>query len=178
MAELTTVARPYAKAAFQFAQEGGSLDSWGKMLELASSLFQQPEMADFLAQPSIDAEARVKAFAEVGGDQFDASCLNFLAQCAEHKRLAALPEIYRLFRDLQMQVEQMGDVEVTSAFALSTADETALADSLKKYLGRDIKLTSQVDESLIGGVLVRAGDTVIDGSVRGRLARLAEQLNS
>lgn len=178
MAELTTVARPYAKAAFQFAQEAGALEQWEKMLGLAAGLSQQAEMQAYLAQPEIDADTRVKAFAEVGAEQFDDACLNFLAQCAEHKRLAALPEIYRLFHQLLMQVEKASDVEVVSAYELSDDDVAALVTSLKQRLGRDINVNSRVDNALLGGVIIRAGDTVIDGSVRGRLARLAEQLNS
>jgi F-type H+-transporting ATPase subunit delta len=178
MAELTTVARPYAKAAFLFAQEKKALAEWKQMLGLAATLVEEPAMSAFLDQPDIGSKAKVAAFARVGGDQFDEACLNFLAQCAEHKRLAALPEIFRLFHQLLMEVEQISDVEVVSAFDLSDVDVATLVTGLKKRLGRDVSVTSRVDKSLIGGVVIRTGDTVIDGSVRGRLARLAEQLNS
>lgn len=178
MAELTTIARPYAKAAFLFAQEAGQLARWQEMLGLAAQLVQDPGMNAFLDQPQVGAEAKVAAFADVGGDQFDQACLNFLAQCAEHKRLAALPDIYRLFHQLVREVEQTTDVELVSAFALSEADVATLVAGLKKRLGREVSVTSRVDDALIGGVVIRAGDTVIDGSVRGKLARLAEQLNS
>lgn len=178
MAELSTIARPYAKAAFLFAQENGDLGQWQQMLGLAATLVQNPDMNAFLDQPQVGAEAKVAAFAEVGGDQFDRAGLNFLAQCAEHKRLAVLPDIYRLFHQLVREVEQTTDVELVSAFAMSEADVATLVAGLKKRLGCEVSVTSRVDETLIGGVVIRAGDTVIDGSVRGKLARLAEQLNS
>ncbi len=97
---------------------------------------------------------------------------------AQNKRLAALPEIAALYETLKSQKEQSVDVEITSAFALSDEQASKLAASLKQKLGREVNVTTAEDKSLVGGVIIRAGDLVIDGSVRGKLAKLAEKLNS
>lgn len=178
MAELTTIARPYAKAAFQYAQESGTLPQWESMLGLAAGLVQDADMNAFLDQPQVDTAAKVAAFAQVGGDEFDQPCLNFLAQCAEHKRLDALVEIYDLFHQQLLATEHTAEVELVSAFELSDAAVNALVAKLKQQLGCEINVNQRVDNTLIGGVVIRTGDTVIDGSVRGRLAGLAEQLNA
>lgn len=178
MAELTTIARPYAKAAFLFAQENDTLAQWEKMLGLVATVAQDPAMNAFLDQPEVDSAEQAKAFAQVCGDELDEHGLNFIIQCAEHRRLAALPEIYQLFHQLLAAVEKTTDVELVSAFPLSDTETENLVAGLKKRLDSNVKINSRVDTSLIGGVVIRAGDTVIDGSVRGRLARLAEQLNT
>lgn len=178
MAELTTVARPYAKAAFLFAQENNALAHWEKMLGLVATVARDPAMNAYLDQPELDSAAKARAFAEVCGDELDEHGVNFITQCAEHKRLDALPEIYQLFHELLAVVEKTADVELISAFPLSDQEMETLAAALKKRLDSNVNINSRVDSSLIGGVVIRAGDTVIDGSVRGRLARLAEQLNT
>ncbi len=169
MAELTTIARPYAKAAFVFAKEHDALEQWEKMLGLAAAVLDQPELDD---------ATKVSAFAEVCGDELDESARNFVAQLTQNKRLPLLPIILQLFHELLAEQQQFTDVEMISAFELDDAATDKLVAALKKRLGTEVNVTTSVDQSLIGGVLVRAGDTVIDGSVRGRLNRLAEQLNS
>lgn len=178
MAELTTIARPYAKAAFLFAQENNALEQWEQMLGLAASVSEDPVMHQFLDQPGLDSAAKTEAFVEVCGEQLDQQGANFIAQLAERKRLSMLPTIFELFHQLLAQSRQVTEVELVSAFELDDAETQTLVDAMKKRLGRDVTVSSRVDASLIGGVLIRAGDTVIDGSVRGRLVRLAEQLNS
>ena len=178
MAELTTIARPYAKAAFVFAKEQGALDKWEKMLGLAAAVAGDASMRAYLDQPELDDAAKVSAFAEVCGDELDESGRNFIAQLAHNKRLPLLPVILELFHALLAAEQQFTDVELVSAFEMDDAVAEKLVAALKKRLGTDVNVTTSVDKSLIGGVLVRAGDTVIDGSVRGRLNRLAEQLNS
>lgn len=178
MAELTTIARPYAKAAFVFAKEQGALDKWEKMLGLAAAVAGDASMRAYLDQPELDDAAKVSAFAEVCGDELDESGRNFIAQLAHNKRLPLLPVILELFHALLAAEQQFTDVELVSAFEMDDAVAEKLVAALKKRLGTDVNVTTSVDQSLIRGVLVRAGDTVIDGSVRGRLNRLAEQLNS
>ena len=174
----STIARPYAKAAFVFAKEQGDLGKWEKMLGLAAAVAGDATMRAYLDQPELDNAAKVSAFAEVCGDELDESGCNFVAQLAQNKRLPLLPIILQLFHELLAQEQRFTDVELISAFDLDDAATEKLVTALKKRLGTDVNVTTSVDQSLIGGVLVRAGDTVIDGSVRGRLNRLAEQLNS
>jgi F-type H+-transporting ATPase subunit delta len=164
MAELTTIARPYAKAAFVFAKEHDALEQWEKMLGLAAAVAGDASMRAYLDQPELDDATKVSAFAEVCGDELDESARNFVAQLTQNKRLPLLPIILQLFHELLAEQQQFTDVEMISAFELDDAATDKLVAALKKRLGTE--------------VLVRAGDTVIDGSVRGRLNRLAEQLNS
>ena len=178
MAELTTIARPYAKAAFVFAKEHDALEQWEKMLGLAAAVAGDASMRAYLDQPELDDATKVSAFAEVCGDELDESARNFVAQLTQNKSLPLLPIILQLFHELLAEQQQFTDVEMISAFELDDAATDKLVAALKKRLGTEVNVTTSVDQSLIGGVLVRAGDTVIDGSVRGRLNRLAEQLNS
>ncbi|MDX1802633.1 MAG: F0F1 ATP synthase subunit delta [Alcanivorax sp.] len=178
MAELTTIARPYAKAAFLFAQENNALEQWEQMLGLAAAVADDDAMRAYLDQPELDDAVKAAAFAEVCGDELNEGVSNFIAQLASNKRLSLLPTILQLFHELLAEQKRMTDVELVSAFDLDDAAVEKLVAALKKRLGQDVNVSTSVDQGLIGGVIIRAGDTVIDGSVRGRLNRLAEQLNS
>lgn len=178
MAELTTVARPYAKAAFQYADENGSLAEWSDMLGFAAAVAQDESFETFISDPKTTTADQAEAFINVGSDKLNEAGKNFIQLLANNKRLPALPEIFKLFEQLKSQKEMSVDVEVTSAFALSDDQANKLAEALKRKLDREVNLTSTEDKSLIGGVVIRAGDLVLDSSVRGKLAKLAETLNS
>ena len=178
MAELITVARPYAKAAFQFADENGALAEWSDMLAFAAAVSTDEAVSSFLNNPKITSAQKAEAFGDLCKDKLNAQGKNFVAMLAQNKRLAALPEIAVLFEALKSQKEQSVDVEITSAFALSDEQGKKLAAALKQKLGREVNVTTAEDKALLGGVIIRAGDMVIDGSVRGKLAKLAEKLNS
>lgn len=178
MAELTTIARPYAKAAFLYASEKNSLDQWEESLALLAALVQDEQLSSALENPRLGSADKAALLAEVCGDTLDEGGRNLVAQLADNKRLGLLPTIHQLYHELKAQQQQFADVEVLSAFELSDAESDKLVAALKQRLGVDVRVNTKVDQSLIGGVLVRAGDTVIDNSVRGRLLKLAEQLNS
>lgn len=178
MAELTTIARPYAKAAFLFANESNTLDAWESSLALLAALVSEAQLSEVLSNPALSSADKVALLVELGGGQLAEQVTNLLEQLAQNKRLSLLPAIHELYHQLMAEQQQFADVEVLSAFELSDDQEQALVASLKKRLGVDVRVNTQVDEALIGGVLIRAGDTVIDNSVRGRLRKLAEQLNS
>ncbi|MDX1692796.1 MAG: F0F1 ATP synthase subunit delta [Ketobacteraceae bacterium] len=178
MAELTTVARPYAKAAFQYADENGSLAEWSDMLGFAAAVVQDESFETFISDPKVTVEDQAKAFLDVGSDKLNEAGKNFIQLLAKNKRLPVLGAIHELFEQFKSQKEMSVDVEVTSAFALSDDQANKLAEALKRKLNREVNLTSTEDKSLIGGVVIRAGDLVLDSSVRGKLAKLAETLNS
>ena len=178
MAELITVARPYAKAAFQYADENGALAEWSDMLAFAAAVSNDEAVSGYLQNPKITPAQKAEAFGELCKDKLNEQGKNFVTLLAQNKRLTALPEIAALYETLKSQKEQSVDVEITSAFALSDEQAGKLAASLKQKLGRDVNVTTEEDKSLVGGVIIRAGDLVIDGSVRGKLAKLAEKLNS
>jgi F-type H+-transporting ATPase subunit delta len=178
MAELITVARPYAKAAFQFADENGSLTEWSDMLAFAAAVSEDEAVSSYLRNPKITSAQKAEAFGDLCSEKLNQQGKNFIALLAQNKRLTALQEIAVLFEALKSQKEQSVDVEITSAFALSDEQANKLAGSLKQKLGREVNVTTAEDKALLGGVIIRAGDLVIDGSVRGKLAKLAEKLNS
>ena len=178
MAELTTLARPYAKAAFEHAQAHQQLASWSAMLGLAAAVSQDVRMQSVLKAPRLTSTEKAATFIEVCGDKFDAQVQNFIHIVAENERLALLPEIAELFELYKAEQEKSVDVDVTSAFALSAEQQDKLAKVLSARLSREVRLHAAEDASLIGGVVIRAGDLVIDGSVRGKIAKLAEALKS
>ena len=178
MAELLTVARPYAKAAFQHAQEQGSLDHWSQMLSFVAAVAADESMRELLANPKANSDEKAQLFSSVCGDRVDDSMRNFIRQLADTGRLSALPEICAQFEALKSQKEQSIDAEFVTAFPLSDDQFNNLVNSLNKKMGRYINAKTTVDQSLLGGLIIKAGDMVIDGSVRGKLAKLADQLNS
>lgn len=178
MAQLTTLARPYAKAAFSTAESTGQLAVWSRSLGVAAAVAQHPRVAAFLSNPSHNTGQQAQTLLDLCGNELDAKVQNFLLVLAANKRLGLLPEIVALFEQLKAERERSIDVDVVSAFPLDAAAEQQLGSVLKQKLQRDVKLTTSVDSSLIGGVVVRAGDTVIDSSVRGRLKKLAEAMTA
>jgi F-type H+-transporting ATPase subunit delta len=178
MAELTTLARPYAKAVFAEASEKGALDAWSADLALLAACVADADMAKVLVHPSLTAQQQAQALTDVCGDKLNEAAKNLVAVLAENKRLMLVPEIAALYEELKAQLQNTVDVVVTSAFELSNEQADKLAQALKAKLQCDVRLTSEVDESLIGGAIIRAGDLVIDGSVPGKLSKLAEAMKS
>jgi len=178
MAELTTLARPYAKAAFEFSLAANQLQAWSDMLALAAAVAQQDGISEVLGSPAMTSQEKGTAFINVCGDQLNDKASNFVRVLADNQRLSLLPEIFQLFELMKSNQEKSIDVEVATAFALSDDLENKLAKALSAKLDRDVKVHSEVDKTLLGGAVIRAGDTLIDGSVRGRLAKLAEAMNS
>jgi len=177
MAELVTVARPYAKAAFSFAKENGALTEWSEMLGFAAAVVLDNSMTAVLENPQLTSDKQADIFVDVCGDKLSAQGQNFIRQLAENKRLMALPELSALYEKLLAEDQRSEEVTVTSAFELSDAETAKLQQALAKKLGKEITITSEVDKSLIGGVVIRAGDMVVDSSVRGKLAQLSQSLN-
>jgi F-type H+-transporting ATPase subunit delta len=177
MAQLTTLARPYAKAAFGTAESAGQLGAWSKSLGLLGTVVRDKKVAGFLFAPSRSTGEQAQALIDLCGAELDARVQSFVLVLAANKRLALLPEIVQLFEALKAEREKSIDVNVVSAFDMDAAAANQLAAVLKQRLQRDVKLTTTVDSSLIGGVVVRAGDLVIDNSVRGRLKKLAESMS-
>lgn len=178
MAELNTVARPYTKAAFEYAVGKGSLDQWADMLSVAATLVAEPTVARVLGNPALTAEQKANAFSSLLEGDVDAAGQNFIGLLAENGRLALLPEIALQFKKLKAAQQATVEVDLTTAFELEDAQSQQLAKALSTKLGRDVNVTSAVDKSILGGVIIRTDDLVIDGSVRARLAKLAEAMNS
>ncbi|MBZ9539698.1 F0F1 ATP synthase subunit delta [Modicisalibacter tunisiensis] len=179
MAETSTVARPYAKAAFEFAHAQKALEAWSEMLTLAAGVVADDAMRSrVLDNPRLSGAEKADVVIDVGGDAFSEEGRNFLRTLGQGHRLAALPDIAEQFEQLKAEQEKRLEVTIVSAFPLDAAQQDTLASALAKRLNREISITTQVDRALMGGVILRAGDTVIDGSVRNRLARLRDTLSA
>jgi len=181
MAELVTVARPYAKAAFSFAQEkfaseAKSFSEWSAMLGFAAAVMSDKAVAKALDNPQLTADKKAELFIGICGDKLNAAGKQFVHQLAQNKRLKVLPHVSVLFEKLLAEQQRKQDVQVTSAYQLSPAEQENLKKALAKKLGKEINLYSEIDKALIGGVIIRAGDTVIDSSVRGKLQQLSHIL--
>ena len=171
-----TIARPYAKAAFEFARDKQQLSEWSRTLNFAAQICANPEVATLLHNPEVGQEKVSEWLLGLKPEWFTAELGNFIKILQDNKRLPVLVEISALFDIYRNEHEKRIDVEVRSAMSLSQQQMTQLADVLKKRLQREVRLQSVLDPSIIGGVLIQAGDLVIDGSVRGQLRKLNEEL--
>jgi F-type H+-transporting ATPase subunit delta len=174
--DATTVARPYAEALFQRAFETGRLSQWSETLQFLAAAMREPELVAFVTNPKLTPAQRAELMLDLGGDRLDAEARNFVRVLVENDRLVVLPEIEALYETRRREAEGQTKVVVTSALPLEPAMLEQLAAALKAKLGQQVEITTEEDPSLIGGVRIRAGDTVIDGSVRGRLYQLANEL--
>ena len=185
MADNNTVARPYAQAVFEVAQENDALEELSQSLGAASELMSDGQVVAFLARPSMTNPQRLEflqgLFAEAVGEGSvfaggSKHGTNFLKLLLENGRVVVLPEIAEQFEALKAAVENTVDAVVTAAAPLSGEQEREIAASLRERLGRDVRISTEIDENLIGGAVIRAGDVVIDGSLRARLDGLANAL--
>lgn len=178
MAELNTVARPYTKAAFEHALAKNTLDQWSEMLATTAVVAQDPTMRRVLSNPAQTSEQKAEAMIDVCQEQMTPEAKNFISLLAENQRLALLPEISAQFEQLKANQQKSVDINVTTAFDLGEQQQQKLTQALSTKLGCEVSLTSEVDKSIIGGVIVRTDDLVIDGSIRARLEKLAEALSA
>lgn len=178
MAEKTTIARPYAKAAFEEAQADRQMSRWSETLRAAATAVQDPRVHELLGNPSVTVEDLAQLIMGVTGSAIDEHGQNFFRMLAENHRLGYLPEIAALFDEYKDEAEKVIDVTVTSAAPIDSRQEQALSKALERKLKRTVRLHSATDSTLIGGAIVRAGDTVIDGSLLSRLKRIAFELTA
>ncbi len=178
MIEPITLARPYARAAFQFAVDNGAVDSWHQALVTVAAVVAEPSVARVLDDPATTASQRAATVETVLGHDIPTGVTQFVSVMAENHRLALAGEVATLFAELRSAVDAAANVTVTSAFDVADATIEQLAASLTTKLGKTVEMTVETDASLIGGAIIRAGDMVIDGSVRGRLQKLATALKS
>jgi len=174
--EPTTLARPYARAAFEHARAADALAVWQEALAELAAITVDPKVSSALRDPNQTAEQRAATLARLVGADLPKAIGNLLAIMADNGRLSLLAEVSSLFNQLKQAVESTVAVHVTSAYPLSDAETQQLSNTMQERLARSITLTSDTDPSLLGGALIRADDLVIDGSVRGRLNKLAGTL--
>jgi len=176
MAEIATIARPYAYAVFELAKRKRELDGWSRELTVLAAVAADPSIQEAIDSPAATSLQKANALARVCGDDLSREGKQLLQVLAGNKRLHLLGEISSQYEALRAQEQATLEVEVVSAYALDDAEQARIIEALARRFEREIVLTSRVDESLLGGAIIRAGDTVIDGSVRGKLEKLSETL--
>ncbi|WP_294034465.1 F0F1 ATP synthase subunit delta [uncultured Moraxella sp.] len=182
MAELSTLARPYAKAAFDYAKEQNAINNWETYLSVASSIVRNEDFASLLSNPAISADQKadilIDACNKLSAEEASQALGNFTKQLAEHDRLALLPEIHALYSKLKSQELKQVDAYVTSAYPLTEAQRKNLQERLAISTGSIVILHEEVDPELLGGATIKVGDKFTDGSVRGKLKQLKTQLTA
>jgi len=178
MAELITLARPYARAVFDAAKEQDAVDSWDQALALVGLIAANDAVKNILANPGLSEQRKAELFFDTAEEQFPKALRNFLLILAEGKRLALLPEISTMYAFYRAELERTVSIKVSTAYEMTSEEQQHLAQVLSKKLERKVALETAVDRSLIGGVVVNSGDMVIDASVRGKLAKMAKALGS
>ena len=176
MAEIATLARPYANAAFALAKQRDELPKWSRMLGLLSVATSTDEVQALINTPALSSEVKAYQLVNVAGEELNLGSRRFVQVLAENGRLDLLGEIASQFEALKANAERTLDVEIAAAVELSASQQAAFARALRQRFDQEVQVEVVVDAELIGGAVVRAGDTVIDGSVRGRLARLVDTL--
>lgn len=176
MAEKTTIARPYAQAVFGLAREQGNLKHWSEQLALVAAVVSDADMARLIDSPRVDRAQKVEAVIDVCGDRLDAAGSNLIRVLADNDRIELLPEVAALFEIERSAAEGTLQAQAIVARPLSDDQKAAIAAALTKRFGRDVSLSVETDETLLGGAIIRAGDVVIDGSAIARLDRLRGEL--
>jgi F-type H+-transporting ATPase subunit delta len=178
MADKSTIARPYARAAFGEAKGAKRLAEWAQALRVAAAVVQDSRVESLLDNPRVTPAELSQLIAGIAGPQLDERGRNFVQTLADNRRLAYLPEISQIFSQLKDAEEGVVDVTVTSAAPLDEQQRRTLSEALTKKLKREVRLHCDTDPQLIGGAVLRAGDLVIDGSLRARLDRIAYELTA
>ncbi len=176
MSEAITTARPYAQAAFDEAQKQGDLKGWSDVLLAAAEAAASPEVAMLISSPRATRRQVEEVMRALCGVKAGSAQDNFIRVLADNRRLSVLPEIAAMFEVLRAEAEKALEVTVSSAFDLDDAQKRRITDALTKRMNRKITLKCLTDKQLVGGVVIRAGDQVIDGSVRTRLVEMANAL--
>ena len=177
MEDRTTQARPYAMAVFKLAQEKDQLGLWSEMLQFLAAAAGDATMKGIIANPRVTADKLAELLIEVGGGRLSDAGQNFVRVLAESGRLGLLPEMLALYEEERARAEQRQRVEVFAAYALNPKFKNMISEAMEKRLGRAVDVETRIDRDLIGGVVIHAGDLVIDASLRGRLQGLAAALN-
>lgn len=158
------------------ARDSGNYDMWSDRLQFLSTAVQAPELASVLDTPNITHQQRSELIEKVAGDKLDDNGKNFVRLLSENNRIDLLPDVAGIYDGLRADAQGEIEAQVTSAFELLPDQSEKIATALSARLNRKVKIVSEVDKDLIGGVIIRAGDLVIDGSVKGRLAKMSSTI--
>jgi F-type H+-transporting ATPase subunit delta len=177
MSQLNIIAKPYSKAAFEYARDAKAMPAWGEQLALLAAVVSDEQVRSFLSDTRLTRQQRGDLVLKVSDDQLDANVTNLVKVLNENDRLLALPAILDEFERLRAEYEGTVEATVSSAKALTDAQQKEIAKALEKRLQKKVTLKCEEDPSLIGGAVIKAGDLVIDGSIRTRLNKLSAALS-
>lgn len=177
MAEKQTIARPYAQAAFELARDNDALKQWSDMLAVSAVIARDSGMKGVIDNPRLSDKDLASIIIDVCGSQLNEQGKNFIRLLAKNRRVSVLPEISVLFEKMRAEHESTEEALVISAFPVSDAQRERIAAALKARLGKNITLKCEINSALLGGAIIKAGDLVIDGSARGNLEKLANNLH-
>lgn len=172
MSDLSNVARPYAQAVFEMARDADDLAGWSDQLEVLGMIAADPSMGDLLQNPAFSDEQQVEVILGVAGERLSEGGRNLVRLLVDNGRVPALPDMAQIYAAKRAEAESVVEAEVVTANTVGESHQQAFAKALEKRLGRNVNLHFKVDESLIGGAVIRSGDWVIDGSVKAQLAQL------
>lgn len=176
MAEKSTIARPYAVAVFDLAQASGQLQAWSDMLQTVAVITADADMQRIIGNTSVNKAQMAEVITDVAGEVMSEQGGNLIKLLAENRRLDVMAEITEQFETLKAEAEKTIEAEIVAATEVGAAALAQIAEKLKARLGREVSLKCSIDESLMGGAIIKAGDLVIDGSVSGQLNKLSIEL--
>jgi F-type H+-transporting ATPase subunit delta len=178
MSEQISLARPYAKAIFELARDAGEYAQWSDQLELLALISQDPAMIELIANPAVSEKQLAELIIDVAGEQLDEQGRNLVKILSHNDRVTVAADINQQFQVLRDNAEQVIEAQLITAAEVNETQKQAFESALSKRLGKQIKLEATIDESLIGGAVVRAGDWVVDGSVKAQLQDLVGAISS
>ncbi len=177
MAELSNIARPYARAVFELAKASADYSLWSEQLDMLAAVAADSNIGALFNNPRVSRHALAGVFTDICGDQLDGNARNLVRLLAQNRRLHALPVIAEQYEYLRAEAERTVQAELESALPVSDTQQQRIAEALSQRMGRRVELTVKTNEELLGGAVVRAGDLVIDGSIRARLEKLATAIS-
>ncbi|HEX4871666.1 MAG TPA: F0F1 ATP synthase subunit delta [Nevskiaceae bacterium] len=176
MADIQTLARPYARAVFELARDAGQLRDWSQRLAALAEAVAQPSIAALVGHPAVSRPALAQLLIDLLKERLGKPGAGLVRVLADNGRLRLAADIAAQFERLKAEAESRVDVAITTAVAAPAAQQQALAAAIGKRLGREVQVQWSTDEALLAGAVVRAGDLVIDGSLRGELSKLKAAL--
>ena len=176
MSESSSIARPYAQAVFELAKETGNFEHWSENLQNLSQIVSLPDMQALLSDPRVARDQVLNLVLKIGETQFDEKVQNLIRILSHYRRLLSVPQICELYESLRAQEQGIIEAELETAYEVDDDQLSQLIDAMQNKLGRKVRLTRKVNADLIGGVVIRAGDWVVDDSIRARLGKLSSSL--
>lgn len=178
MSELSTLARPYAAAVFKRASESDSAEQWSQMLNFIAAVVKDNGISTIIENPKVSQDRLIQLILDICAGQLNGEGENFLKLLVQNDRLTLAPQISKLYENHKADAEGYVDVDVTTAYAFTKEEQKKFTSALEKTLAKKVRISVNVDKSLIGGFLAKAGDRVIDGSIKGRLQHMQKTLKA